>query len=231
MAEPLLTRWRKLWARLGVEASALGGTGSGLIAAYQGMGRFYHNGTHLRDVLEKLDWARQALDTSGETAPLDAAQRQRLFDTAELALWYHDAVYDAKAKDNEAKSRELFLRHAEEYRLPQPLADEVAGLIELTAGHAGARTLTEKLVCDCDLSILGAEPDAFAAYDENIRKEYAHVPGPAYKRARLEVLKGFLARPQIFTTAAFRDRFEAAARANLARAVKPPVSFRWGSFR
>ena len=231
MAEPRLTRWRNLWRRFGAASVLLGGTGTAIISAYQGMSRFYHATQHLDDVLSKLDWAKGALEASAETAALKAEEKQRLFDTIELALWYHDVVYDPKAKDNEAKSRDLFLVHAREYGLPEDVRKDVAALIDLTAHHGNANTLAERILVDCDLAILGAPAEEFEQYDQNIRKEYAHVPGPAYKRARRGVLKSFLDQPRIFKTEAFLQTYEETARRNLEKASKPAFSWKWGSFR
>jgi len=214
-------RYISLWRRLGAEPGAA--AGAALVAAYDGPGRYYHSGVHLRDVLEKLDWAKTALEASGEIKHLAAPEKQKLFDTIELALWYHDAVYDAKAKDNEEKSRDLFLSHAEKPGIADDVKKEVAGLIELTKHHKNAKTLPERILVDCDLAILGASPAAFAAYDTDIRKEYAHVPAAVYKNARRSVLKGFLDQPHLFKTEAFHQTYDAPARANLGRAVKNPA--------
>ena len=46
------------------------------------------------------------------------------------------------------------------------------------------------------------------------------VPGWLYRRKRKEVLAGFLARPAIYGTERFRDRFEGRARENLREAVR-----------
>lgn len=214
-------RYAALWTRLGATPDVT--QGAAVVSAYNGAGRYYHNETHLKDVLEKLDWAKTALEKSGEIKHLAAPEKQKLFDTIELALWYHDAVYDAKAKDNEEKSRDLFLQHAEKSGIPEDIKKEVAGLIDLTKHHKNAKTLPERILTDCDLAILGASPAAFAAYDDGIRKEYAHVPATVYKNARRSVLKGFLDQPRLFKTEAFHAQYDAPARANLGKAVKNPV--------
>jgi predicted metal-dependent HD superfamily phosphohydrolase len=189
-----------------------------MIAEHDGPGRHYHTRAHLEDVLAKLDWAKTALTESAELPPGD---RTTLFDTIELALWYHDLVYDAKAKDNEAQSRDLFLTHAGYFRLPEPLRDNVARLIDITARHHDAVALDERILADCDLAILGAPPDEFARYDANIRREYAHVPAAAYKIGRRKVLTAFLGQPHIYKTRAFQMAYEAKARANLTAATAP----------
>lgn len=223
--DPLISRWRALWQRLGVDDAQLDGTGRDLLAAYGGAGRFYHSRKHLEDVFEKLDWGKTAFVAAGDLAEVPQGERPRLFDTIELALWYHDAVYDPKKKDNEAKSRDLFLADAKRYGLPEDLRTNIAQLIDVTASHKKASTLPEKILCDCDLAILGAPKDQFSEYDVNIRKEYAHVPEATYKTARRHVLGGFLRQKPIFRTKAFQGRFEEQARHNLESAARPLITW------
>ena len=61
----------------------------------------------------------------------------------------------------------------------------------------------------------GADPARFAEYDAQVREEYGWVPGLIYKVKRRAVLAGFLARPAIYGTERFRERFEGRARENL----------------
>ena len=190
-------RWNDLWWRLGVQSPDIPATGIRLIAEYSGPDRHYHSRTHLEDVLTKLDWAKTALERTAEL-PLLPEDRIKLFDTIELALWYHDVVYDAKLKNNEQLSRDLFLTHAAHFGLDEAMQQNVAKLIDLTAKHKDAASLMERIMTDCDLAILGAPKAEFDAYDKNIRKEYAHVPAPAYKVGRHKVLTGFLNQPYIF---------------------------------
>lgn len=219
--QDLLQRWISLWERQGVSHPHLLPAGLNLIDAYGMPDRHYHNQTHLRDVLAKLDWAQGALAATGETAHLSDADRQRMFDTIEVALWYHDAVYDARAKDNEAQSRDLLLRDAQRMGFDPALTEEAAALVELTARHGQARSLMERIMADCDLAILGAPPAVFKKYDEDIRKEYAHVPAPLYKTGRAKVMAGFAAQERLFKTQAFAQAFGAQAKSNLAQALHP----------
>lgn len=69
------------------------------------------------------------------------------------------------------------------------------------------------------MAIVGAAPDAFDRYDAAIRREYAAVPADAYRAGRRAFLASVLARPRIFFSALLHDRLDAAARANLARAI------------
>lgn len=219
--DPLPDRWLALWRRLGADAPGLNGTGAAIISAYKGGGRFYHTRRHLEDVLQKLDWAKTSLAAAGDLDGVPAHERPLLFDTIELALWYHDAVYDAKEHDNERRSREMFLADAGKNGLPGHIQSAVAVLIDVTAKHKDARKLDEGILCDCDLAILGAPEAEFDAYDRNIRREYAHIPARQYEKARRRVLSGFLEQENLFKTKAFQREFGPRARLNLMRRVRP----------
>ena len=221
LQQKLHNRFTALWQRLGADGPDVATATNALLAMYNGAGRAYHNAVHLADVLEKLDWAQGALAQNGDLAVLNAAAARQMFDTIELALFYHDAVYDARAKDNETQSRNLMLRDANTFGLHQNIADDAARLIDLTAHHGKASTLDEKIMADCDLAILGAAPDVFAAYDRHIRSEYAHVPAPLYAAGRARVLQGFLDTPHLFKTAVFASHYDAPARRNLSAALAP----------
>lgn len=223
MREPnqnLLLRFTAVWQRWLAAAGETTAAGQRLLDAYNAPDRAYHNLVHLADVLAKLDWARNALMAAGDLAPGD---HQRLFDRIELALFYHDIVYDPTAKDNEARSREAFISDARHFGLPQDDIDAVARLIDITANHTAALALDEKIMSDCDLAILGAPREEFNAYDRNIRREYKDVPAPLFCARRAAVMKKFYTAPRLFKTAAFHTRYDAAARANLKTLITPSV--------
>ena len=145
-------------------------------------------------------------------------------------MLYHDAIYEAGRRDNEARSAELAADHIARW-LPDAAidVDRVAELINLTARH-GQFSPTDfardpasadiKHFLDCDMAILGANPADFDAYDRGIAAEYrGHVPGWLFKLNRRRFLKGLLGRERIFLSEFFHDRFDAQARINLRRAV------------
>lgn len=183
-----------------------------LHAAYAAPPRAYHNIGHVAEVL------RHYADVAagpGWTQPRETA----------LAVLYHDAIYQAGRRDNEARSAQLAREHLARW-LPQAGidADRVAGLIELTARHGAiARDDVDeqtRLFLDGDMAILGAEPAVFDAYDRGIASEYrGHVPGPLFRLNRRRFLKALLKRERIFLSDFFHDRYDAAARNNLRRAI------------
>ena len=76
-----------------------------------------------------------------------------------------------------------------------------------------------RVLVDVDLSILGAPAARFDEYEAQVREEYAWVPGFIYRRERRKILQGFLARPAIFSTAPFLERYEQQARVNIGRSL------------
>jgi predicted metal-dependent HD superfamily phosphohydrolase len=97
--------------------------------------------------------------------------------------------------------------------------DRVRALVLATRHDALPADADAALLVDVDLAILGAAPARFAEYEGQVRAEYAHVPPALFARKRGEILRAFAARPAIYATPALRDELEAAARANLARAI------------
>ena len=184
-----------------------------LLAAYAAPPRAYHNFRHVEEVLRHYD--RVAADGPGWLHPVETW----------LAVLYHDAIYDAGRRDNEARSAELAAEHIVRW-LPERGIDveRVADLIGLTARH-GQLVASEvdseaALFLDCDMAILGAEPAVFDAYDRGIAAEYrGHVPAWLFRLNRRRFLKGPLARPRIFVSDWFHERFDAQARINLRRAI------------
>jgi predicted metal-dependent HD superfamily phosphohydrolase len=194
-------RWLELWTRLGAQGSGVA-TFARLAAAYAEPGRAYHTAEHIRDCLTELDLTR------------DQAEHP---DEVEAALWFHDAVYVPGASDNEEESAELARTTLLADGVLQEVANRVAALVLATRHTALPELYDEKLVCDIDLSILGRAPDIFDEFERRIRREYAWVPEPIYRRERSAVLAGFLRRRTIFQTGSFRHRYELLARANLNR--------------
>ena len=175
-----------------------------LEAAYAEPGRRYHTRRHIEQCLALLDaWP---------------ALRDNERRVLTWAIWWHDAIYDARASDNEARSADMARRDLPALGAQQAEVDEVARLILLTAGHQvpdGDRL--GSVLVSIDLAILGAEPAAYDDYSAEIRQEFAHVPEPLWRQGRSRVLQHFLDAPVIFPDPAFRRTREAQARANLAR--------------
>jgi predicted metal-dependent HD superfamily phosphohydrolase len=88
-----------------------------------------------------------------------------------------------------------------------------------TRHEAPATTPDAQLVVDIDLSILGTSEEIYDRFEANVRKEHRWVPSMIFRRKRAEILESFLARPTIYSTKPFAERYEARARRNLASAI------------
>jgi predicted metal-dependent HD superfamily phosphohydrolase len=179
-----------------------------LSALYRQPGRHYHGLAHIKALLSLLHGYRADL-----TDP----------EALEAAVWFHDAVYDSRRSDNEARSAALAAEKLASHVEPARLS-RITAMIEATATHAlpdldEAAKGDAALFLDMDLSILGAPKAAFDSYEAAVRREYAWVDDKAWRAGRAAVLKKFLARPHIFHTDAFRLRFEAGARKNIQRSI------------
>jgi predicted metal-dependent HD superfamily phosphohydrolase len=183
-----------------------------LVRAYRAPGRHYHGLAHIEAMLGLLEAHAAAI------ADVDAI---------EAAIWFHDAIYDPKRKDNEERSAELATARLAGGAAQNGISRiaRIAAMIRATAGHvvpafADARhTLDCALFLDLDLAILGSPPAAFEAYEQAVRREYDWVTEPQWIGGRRAVLAGFLARETIYASAVFRASHEAAARRNLADAI------------
>ena len=137
-------------------------------------------------------------------------------DAIEMALWFHDAVYDPKASDNEERSAALASEAMEGASISPAFIADVVRLVMSTKTHTTGAHDDARWMIDIDLSILGRDQMRFDEYEAQIRAEYAWVPADVYAKKRAEILEGFLARDRLFSTDYFHQRYESQARANLA---------------
>jgi len=196
-------RFVNLWHRLGGQgdASELFAT---LLTAYTEPQRAYHNVAHLQDCLAQFDAAR------GEAQHPAAV---------EMALWFHDAIYDPHATDNEERSAAWAIQALTNGGVAQATTARIGDLVLSTQHKVVPTDQDAALLVDVDLSILGRAPAVFDAYDRQIRNEYQWVPEPQYCIRRAQVLGKFLALPRLYQTAYFYTQYEKQARENLARAI------------
>lgn len=191
---PLLERWNATLPEqevLGLE----------LLERWDEEHRKYHSRTHLLAVLEALD-----LLTAPDSPPRSVT----------LAAWFHDAVYEGVAGQDEEQSARLAEDRLTGTRVPDDEIREVARLVRLTSTHrpepgdrAGA------LLCDADLSVLGGEPQAYSRYLADVREDYAHVSDADFARGRSAVVRRLLELDPLFHSKRAQELWQDAARRNL----------------
>ena len=198
MPDKLERRWFALCEKAGLGGAAMWdelvhGYGKGQLA--------YHNLAHIGDCCGLLDAHR------------DLAEDEV---SVELAIFFHDLVYEPRRNDNEGRSAE----RAESFLAGTRHSDPVASLIMATKHASPPSGNDARLICDIDLGILGRSEGVYGRYARAIRQEYGWVPEPDYRKGRCGVLGKFLGRERIFSHGAFADMYEASARRNLADEIK-----------
>lgn len=175
-----------------------------LLRCYEEDTRHYHNLDHIAHCLEGL---KRFVDLAQHPAQVA------------LALWFHDAVYNAKANDNEVKSAQMAKKELTSVGLKASCIDRICAHIIATRDHE-SKDPDAQLVIDLDLAILAASPARYDQFEAEIRLEYAHVPGFLFKIGRKKVLKHFIKREHIYNLPFARELWEEAARENLRRTLR-----------
>lgn len=197
-------RFKALWARNLPGESAMAETIYGrLIEFYGEPHRHYHTLNHIRHCLRELDRAATLI-----TDP----------DAVEMALWFHDAIYQPGAKDNERRSADLF-RQWSGARADPVFQQRVDDLIMATTHQEPPDQGDAKFLVDIDLSSFGLPWETCERDGRLIRAEFAGVADDQYYPGHLRFLRTLQDRATFFCTAFFQQRYELVARANLARII------------
>jgi predicted metal-dependent HD superfamily phosphohydrolase len=184
----------------GTDPAAAAALSEDLLARWNEPHRHYHDARHLVAMLSIVDAHAGLADDPNHVR---------------LAVWFHDAVYDPRAGDNEEASAALAARELARLGID---AAEVVRLVRLTATHdpqPGDRD--GALLADADLSILAAESDEYNAYAAAVRREYHHVPDDEFRAGRAGVLRTFLDRPTLYRVLPARAALTDRARSNIRR--------------
>jgi predicted metal-dependent HD superfamily phosphohydrolase len=199
------TALQRRWADLGSGVTLPGALGVELIGRYQEPHRHYHTDRHLLAVLEALD-------------ELSAPERPSI--ETRLAAWFHDAVYEGAAGDDEEASARLAEERLAGVGLEPNRVARVASMVRCTAHHLDPDIVPDEETAgflDADLSILAAEPSVYDAYCAGVRREHPDVADDRFTAGRLAVVTALLARPRLYLSERGFQRYESRARDNLRR--------------
>ncbi|RJN32774.1 DUF4031 domain-containing protein [Nesterenkonia natronophila] len=202
----LLRRWRKLGEMTGSDAArdAWDAVGQEVLNRWSEPHRHYHALPHLLSVLRVSSMLEEAGELRG------SASR-----SVPLAAWFHDAVYEGKAGEDEEKSAQLAQQQLDRL-LADAEVEEVGRLIRLTATHSPQEGDTAGAVLtDADLEVLGRPSHEYLRYVSQVRADYAHVDDQDFAQGRAAVLRSLLSVPRLFHTRTGYERWEAPARSNL----------------
>jgi predicted metal-dependent HD superfamily phosphohydrolase len=203
LLESMRQAWARLLARYNVTPAAGGPPLDLLVSAYTAPDRHYHTLDHLHEMFRVAGRLGTITDDPG---PLH------------LAIWFHDAVYDTRAKDNEARSADLAVELLGAVGVPADVPERVARLVRATAHLATDQPPADRetaILLDADLAILGAPEERYRRYAADIRREYGWVPEEEYRTGRAAVLGRFLARPRVYWNEVMHQEGDDRARANM----------------
>ena len=194
-------QWVRLLDTYGIAAADAYPIFDDLIAAYSEPQRHYHTLEHLGELFRVI--GRLPLTEPGPVF---------------LAIWFHDVIYDPKAKNNEERSAAYANEQLASLGIGSAVRQRVSQLIlataHLTADVEPADSDTAALL-DADLAILGASEVRYRRYAADVRREYAWVSDADYREGRTAVLRQFLARKRLYHTALMHEEGDIPARQNL----------------
>jgi len=199
--EDLQERWERLARSYSSDRTLIIELFNQLKALYSSRGRFYHNLSHLRSLLDLCDSFRERIQD---------------YDAVCFAIWFHDAVYRTRRTDNEEKSADLAERSLNRLDVPTGTREFVRMMIMATKDHRLDIDHEDlKMFLDFDLSILGSETEVYQCYAKAIRSEYRWVPAPLYRQGRRKVLESFIKKDSIYFTEDLAQKYEERARRNI----------------
>ncbi|HEY1166991.1 MAG TPA: hypothetical protein VGE90_17570 [Chitinophaga sp.] len=194
--------WLELTSRYCTNEELINSEFDKLIVQYATPGRYYHNLQHIEALLT-LQGAYAAEIRNNEVL--------------QLAIFYHDVIYNVLKSDNEEQSALAAGAFLQQTTFPPYQIITVMDYIRATKTHTGDEHDDDlDFLLDFDLSILGSPADVYIEYAQQIRREYNVYPDEVYHPGRKKVLTHFLEKPAIYRTATFREQYEVQARQNIA---------------
>jgi predicted metal-dependent HD superfamily phosphohydrolase len=170
-----------------------------LVNQYNEPHRFYHNLEHITVLFQ-----------------LASAHGVRLSIPQQLAIWYHDAIYEPGSVENEIKSAELLRTDCQSNCwLSQSIVYRAYDMVMATKRHLSSDNETQ-IILDLDLASLGFDRNSYEDSTVKIQKEFEFRTGsPIPKEKRILFLESLLSREYIFFTSWGRDFYERSARRNI----------------
>ncbi len=145
-------------------------------------------------------------------------RNQALTDEQIAAVWFHDAIYEPRATDNEERSATLATTQLAALGWPSRSIELVERMVLDTKRHLP--TIDEsRAVVDLDLEPLSETWEIFQRNAIHLRVEFLHLGDEAFHEGRRRFLEAMLARERIYSTP-WGARLEVRARRNLERALR-----------
>ncbi len=195
-------RFQLLWSRClvdsAIDESAI--IHQQLMDSYNEPQRYYHTLDHIEHCLSLFDKISSKLQSPH---------------ALELAIWFHDVVYQPGATNNEQLSADQFMQTTKN-RFDDSLRNTVYQHIMATLHlHSEMTHADTKYMVDIDLSSFGLPWPEFIHDSENLRREMAHLSNADYCRKQSAFQQALMDRPRFFRSDYFYQNYESQARQNL----------------
>ena len=199
-----LDRFQALWRRCLIDSAVDDSAAihQRLLDGYHESQRHYHTLAHVEQCLGMFEQCKSLASNA---------------DALELAVWFHDVIFEPGKPDNEKRSAELYLQlsagvHSEQTR----------GLVDrliMATLHDGSSLQDDDAIymVDIDLSSFGLSWQAFLQDSQNLRRESADLSDAEYYRKKASFQSCLLERERFYQSDFFAERLETQARSNLAR--------------
>lgn len=200
-------RFRSLWNR------CQKGDGAGVDAddvfkelheCYSEPGRHYHTPKHIEHCLAQFDLVADKMDDA---------------DSVEIAIWFHDLIFDVSANDNELRSARRFVELADD-SMEDEFKTRVYDLIMSTAPPRIPKTKDQEFMLDIDLSSFGLPWDDMLRDSIAVRQESEKLSDAEFFPGQRAFLESLVRREHFYFTDYFRSRIEDSARSNIKRYLK-----------
>ena len=163
--------------------------------------RYYHTAAHIDHCLRQVDHI-----------PQDYSDR----DAVELAIWFHDVIYQIGDSENEENSANWFM-DVSSAELDEDLRSQVYRLILATQHTQQPDGQDAQYVVDIDLSGFGMSWSAFSADSARVRQEFPDVADNIFAEKHRSFLKMLAEREFFFCSSLFRELYETQAKQNIVR--------------
>ena len=135
-------------------------------------------------------------------------------DAVEFAIWFHDCIYKLGACDNEALSRDWFVKQTKDYIVPA-MIDCVDKLIMDTRHLSVPDSDDGKLIADIDLTSFGLPWDEYMHDSRAVQSEYPRISNGCEIQSKILFLEKLLDDGQIYYSDYYLAHFEEKAQNNV----------------
>ncbi len=166
---------------------------------YREDSRYYHTWGHITQLLLDFDLVQSHFHNPN---------------AVEMAIWFHDAIYEMGASDNERRSADLFLSLSEGI-LDERMRAYIDDLIMVTVHSRCPELHDGQMLVDIDLLSFGSESERFWRDNQNVRKEAQRQSDDEFYPKQIAFLKHLLSRDKLYYSGYFHQRYEDTARHNI----------------